>query len=242
MLTMWMAMTAVAAPLDVVEELRPLRSLRSARSPAEPEDAAYGKALDRPVAGIEPVAGTTAKGWGVLIVPEPIEAVWMAVNDEARMGGKLPVSLSRVIGGDARRAPRRVFEYMPLPIISDRWWVVDVSHNAELYTASGGRMWEVSWTDATRRASLEGSGVEEAARSGYPVDWTYGGWLLTDLGEQGTIIEYYSWSDPGGAIPAGASRFAGGAIRQTLTAIADLAKESVHRDRTGFVRPDGTPL
>jgi hypothetical protein len=238
----WLVAMAVAGVGDEVEATRALRQMRMARAVAEPRRDAYDAATRRPVAGIEAVAGSTAKAWGVLVVDLPVEAVWMAINDEARMAGRLPVSMSTVIGGQARKAPRRVFEYMPLPIVSDRWWVVDVAHNAALYEASGGRLWEASWSDATAGASLPSGAVGEAAADGHPVDWTYGGWLLVALADGRTVVEYYSWSDPGGAIPAGASRFAGGAVRQTLTAIAALAAENVGRDRSGFVRPDGRPL
>lgn len=233
--------SAVAGVGELVEDSRSLRAMRTARAPAEPPTSAYEGALRKPVSGFEPVAGTTAKAWGVAVFELPVEALWMAINDESRMAGRLPVSMSTVVGGEVRKAPRRVFEYMPLPIVSDRWWVVDVEHNAPMYLASKGRLWEASWTDATGTADLTGR-VKEAAQGGYPVDWTYGSWLLVDLGDGRTVVEYYSWSDPGGSIPAGASRFAGGAVRQTLAAIAELAAENVGRDRSGFVRPDGTPL
>ncbi|MCA9570163.1 MAG: hypothetical protein KC656_20105 [Myxococcales bacterium] len=224
-----------------VAELAPHRALREAREPAEPPSWAYADAAKGPVAGIVPVAGTTAKAWGVAVFDLPIEAVWMAVNDESRMAGRLPVSISKVIGGTERAAPRRIFEMMDLPVVADRWWVVDVSHSAKLYEASGGKVWETAWTDATQGAVLDDLHAREAARNGMPVEWTYGAWLLVDLGDR-TVVEYYTWSDPGGSIPAGASRFAGGAVRQTLAAIGELAAQNIGRSRTGFVRPDGSPL
>lgn len=224
-----------------VQRVAPHRELRDAREPAEPPAWAYDEAGSGPVAGIVPVAGTTAKAWGVAVFDLPVEAVWMAINDESRMAGALPISVSRVVAGRERAAPRQVFEAMDLPIINDRWWVVDVHHNAALYQASGGRVWEASWTDATHSANLDDPVARRTMESGVPVEWTYGAWLLVDLGDR-TVVEYYTWSDPGGSIPAGASRFAGGAVRKTLAAIGELAAANVGRDRTGFVRPDGRPL
>ena len=239
----WVLGTAMAddRTTRTLAMVRPLRGLRTAREPAEPPASAYGQLGGGPQAGIEPVAGTTAKAWGVAIFDLPVEAVWMAVNEESRMAGALPVSVSRVVGGQVNGSPRRVFEAMDLPLVNDRWWVVDVTHNAALYEQSGGRVWEASWTDATHHAVVDDAVARQAMEAGVPVDWTYGSWLLVDLGDR-TLVEYYSWSDPAGVIPAGASRFAGGAVRRTLAAIGELAEANVGRSRAGFVRPDGTPL
>jgi hypothetical protein len=69
--------------------------------------------------------------------------------------------------------------------------------------------------------------------------------MLIDLGEGKTLVEYYVWSDPGGMLPPGpASRFAGGAVKDTLIAMRGLALE--HQQGTaygsGFVKPDQSSL
>ncbi|MEZ4320695.1 MAG: hypothetical protein R3F61_24655 [Myxococcota bacterium] len=231
---------ALAHP--VLDATQAARALRRADAPSISAQA-YADALSgRIVTGIESVDGVAvAKAWGLAVVDTPIEAAWMAINDESRMGGRMPVSVSEVIGGTPKSTPRRVFEFLPLPIISDRWWVVDMEANAALY-AKEPRMWELAWTDATSEANVAGTAMAEQAAQGVPVAWTRGSWLLVDLGDGRTLVEYFSWSDPGGHIPAGASRFGGSAVTQTLKAVADLAQESRALSRAGYTRPDGSPL
>lgn len=98
----------------------------------------------------------------------PIEAIWMAINDDSRMAGRMPVEVSAVIGGTPKSTPRRVFEYLELPLVSDRWWVVDLEANAPLFHQSDGRLWELAWTDATNTEALAGSGYEAKAAEGLP--------------------------------------------------------------------------
>jgi hypothetical protein len=70
-----------------------------------------------------------------------------------------------------------------------------------------------------------GTPLAERAERGRPVDWTRGSWLVVGLADGRTVAEYFAWTDPGGMIPARpASRFARGAIRDTLDAIGRLAQ------------------
>ncbi|MBW2255116.1 MAG: hypothetical protein JRI25_11020 [Deltaproteobacteria bacterium] len=56
--------------------------------------------------------------------------------------------------------------------------------------------------------------------------WTKGAWLLVDLDGEATWIEYQTWSDPGGKLPAKTiSRMSAGGISDTLETIAELANE-----------------
>jgi hypothetical protein len=133
---------------------------------------------------------------------------------------------------------------MPLPIVSDRWWVVHILHNAALFTSSDGTFWEQSWTDATDVTRVQGTQYAPLTKEGIPVAFTIGSWMLMKVDEAHTLAEYFAWSDPGGSLPAGpASRFAGGAIKKALDAMGALAADLQKGPRpTGFVRPDGTPL
>jgi len=237
---------ARAAPIDdVLQEIAPLRALRLAKDAPEIPASAYQKAAEgSPVSGVlmteEEKAG---KGWGVMVYDLPIEAVWMAVNDEPTMARWLPVSISTVIEGVPGANGHVLFEYMPLPIFTDRWWIVEVFHNTELYRASGGKVWEQAWFDATDPDRLTGTPMAEYRDRGMPVAWSLGSWMLVRLSDDRTLGEFFTWTDPGGRLPAGpASRFAGGAIKDTLRAVDALAKEREHTDRTGWVRPDQEPL
>ncbi len=224
--------------------LEPLRALRHAdAAPTVPRSAYASASAGQHVKGIEAVDGVAAsKGWGVAVFDLPIEAVWKAVNDEKRFAGLLPVQESAVLTGTPNRDGRTLFQYMELPIVDDRWWVVAMDHNAELYTQSGGVVWELSWKDATDPSRLVGTGWASRVEDATPVAWTHGSWLLVDL-EGRTLVEYFVWSDPGGSIPAGpASKFAGGAVLDTLSAMEQLATEHAGSAEAGFVRPDQSAL
>lgn len=238
--------TAAASSVDeVLAEVAPLRALRLATDAPEIPAEAYAKAAQgKRVSGIEAVEGiAAAKGWGVAIYDQPVEAVWKAVNDEAQHPSRLPIAHSAVVRGTPALTGRYLFEYMPLPVVRDRWWIVEVHHNADLYARSGGRVWEEAWDDATDPTMLEGTEWADEIERAVPVAWTKGAWLLVDLGDGRTLAEYFAWSDPGGKLPAGpASRFAGGAIRDTLEAMGQLAAEHAGQTGPGFVRPDQVPL
>ncbi len=236
-----------AAEVDpaIADALQTARSLRGHRLDQEAvvvPESSWSAPVQSPRAGIERVSGVSAaKAWGAIRIDAPIEAVWLVLNDESRLAGELPVSHAAVLSGDVH-GNRRVFEYLPLPIVSDRWWVVDVRHNAPLYTASSGRVWEMAWSDAPSE-ELKGTDWESLAADGVEAAWTRGSWLLVDLGEHGTWVEYTTWSDPGGSLPAGpATSFASGAVKSTLEAVAELADRARSESRAGFTRPDGSDL
>ena len=59
-----------------------------------------------------------------------------------------------------------------------------------------------------------------------------------------TLIEYVTYSDPGGFLSLAQALGAGGVIRDTLEGVQRLAREHIpepHADAR-FVRPDGTSI
>jgi hypothetical protein len=240
------ASTAFADVQGTVDSLAAFRTKRMAKeAPAIPASA-YAKAeAGELVSGLEGVAGVSAaKGWGVAVFDIPIESVWKALNDEAVFADRLPVSYSEVVAGRPKRDDRHLFQYMPLPMFDDRWWVTHMRHNGDLYKTSAGKIWELAWTDETDETRLSPQ-HKAMIKDAQEVDWTHGSWLLIDLGAGKTLVEYFVWSDPGGSLPPGpASRFAGGAVKETLAAMKALAKEHQQGKAHGggFVRPDQSTL
>ena len=236
------AKTADPEIAQVLETAREWAALRLDQEAVVVPQSSWAAPVGVPRAGIERVDGVSAaKAWGAIRIQAPVEAVWQVLNDESRLAGKLPVSHAAVLSGD-RHGDRRVFEYLPLPIVSDRWWVVDVRHNGALYEASAGRVWEMAWQDAPSE-ELARTPFAPIAAGGVEAAWTRGSWLLVDLGRHGTWVEYTTWSDPGGSLPAGpATSFASGAVKSTLEAVAELADAAREESRRGYTRPDGTSL
>ena len=196
------------------------------------------------VAGVRIVDGVAAgQGYGVAVYDLPIAQLWKAVIDEPHFPGHIPVEQSFVIDGVARTSPRSLFQYLDLPLVSDRWWVTRMRHNAKLFTATDGVVWELSWKDATHTTKVQGTRAARFVTEGVPVAWTHGAWLLVGLPDGRTYTEYYVWSDPGGMVPAGpASRFASGKVTETLEGMEAFARKHIPKCSAQFKRPDGNPM
>ncbi|MBW1881507.1 MAG: hypothetical protein JRI25_12575 [Deltaproteobacteria bacterium] len=235
------------AVADAVHASWELRSNRLATEAPTIPDWAYDHAEEGKVAAGLSVEEhqPVAKAWGVAIFDLPIEAVWMAVNDEEAFPTVSKVTVSQVIEGDRRRTGRLVFGYMPIsvPFVKDRWWMVSVRHNGEMYAASGGVLWEKAWTDATDRSRLDGKSVATYADAGQSLGFSHGSWLLHRLDDDRTLAEYFVWTDIGGSLPSGPiSRFAKGAVRHQVVAIRCLAEQRQGDSRDAWLRPDQQPL
>lgn len=205
----------------------------------------YAKvAAGRVVTGLQQVPGVAAgKGWVVGILDEAVERVWMALNSEDQAAGLYGLSVSAIVQGSARRSGRLVFQVLPLPLLSDRWWIVRERMNGRLYDESGGRLWELVSTDATDPRHLKGTKWAALAAADQPVAWTESAWLLLPLEDGRTLGEYYCWTDPGGDLPAGlASRFAAAALAGAIHDTETLADRLASTPTKGYVRPDGSPL
>ena len=71
---------------------------------------------------------------------------------------------------------------------------------------------------------------------------SHGAWLVAPLADECTLIEYYTWSDPGGALGWAQGLVAKRAFRATLRGIMRMARDHVlePHDGDGFVRADGS--
>ena len=184
------------------------------------------------------------KGFGVVVVELPVEALWAVINDEDAhdTAGYLPLARSEVIGGTPRGTSRVVFqagERMGL----GRWWVTRTAMSGELYEASGGDLWEVVWQDDMENVDRDRPPVDDAPDLS-PIQWSRGAWLLVPLAEECTFVEHFSWSSPGGFVGMLQGLVLGRALRESIEGVVRLADERyrVPVDGPPFVRPDGSPL
>ncbi len=202
----------------------------------------YQSALDGEIAkGIEIIEDIkAAKGYGIAVFDIPIDQLWKAITDEDHHAGKLPIQVSKTVEGSPRQDNHTLYQFMDVPLVADRWWMVNIRYTPQLYTASGGKAWELTWRDRNSDEALKARLDPGLFDEGMPVAWTKGAWLLVALDDGRTLIEYHTWSDPGGQVPVGiATRFAAGEVVNTLKAMAQFAREHTPTCSGTFHRPDG---
>ena len=217
------------------------RAARTARFSTPPPRNLYEKAAGQ--VGELVIDRDGQKGFGVVLVELPVEALWRAINDEDAHDtpGYLPLSRSEIVGGTPRGTARSVFqagEKMGL----GRWWLTETTMSGALYEASDGRLWEAAW-EADMKDTGKTPPVDDPPDLS-PIEWSRGAWLLVPLGDGCTLLEHFTWSKPGGFVGLIQGMVLGRALRESVEGMVRLAAERYRTPPDGppFVRPDGTPL
>lgn len=236
---MLLLLTALAQAVDAdallarVDEIAPLRThRRTAQAPSFTADDYRRAASGRVVTGLFPVEGHAAKvAWGLAVVDVGIEALWAGINSEQDQLDLLPVTRIELVGGRECESGREVLFVLPVPVITDRWWINRNTYNAPLADASGGAVREFLWESLSDPSSHAMSEAARAEVEGLvPLSFNRGAYFLVALDPGHTLVEYHSWVDPGGRVPAGAaSMFATSGIEDTIEAMRTYAKRPVIR-------------
>ncbi len=229
--------TAVGAEVPLPElkarlaEVAPLRGTRHGSEAPGIPDSVWDEVANGSVAtGLVDADGTKArKIWGVGVVDVPIDAFFSAINDDRNKPAYTKLDTVLVLDGEPCGADRIVFQRLPVPLLTDRWWVVQQRIHVPLQEASQGRVREMTWRPPPGGVPDLTGEAKAAADGQLQVTFTYGGWFLVDLtGEDGTprtLVEFWSWSDPGGNVPVRlAASMALGGIEDTFDTMADLAR------------------
>jgi hypothetical protein len=233
--------------LATLDELDLAAAARTRAFDLQPPKTLYERATDKP--GKVIVKNDGKLGQAILLTDLPIEALWMAVNDEDHYAqdGYLPVLHSEVIGGTPRGEERVIFQYFKRAGVG-RWWVDRVEMSQELFLESDTMLWELRWWDLMETRTLESLPVDRAqelTRLGLsPIRASRGAWLMIPLDTECTLVEYVTYSDAGGYLSFAQILGAGRVIRDTLEGIQRLAREHIpepHADAR-FVRPDGIAI
>lgn len=209
------------ARLDEVQEQRALRIHPAAPTAADADL--------RKVAAGTVVTGLAADGkaYGYAIVDVGIAKFWAGLNDETRHPGYTPVTYSELLSGKLCGSGRRVLQFLPVPMLDDRWWIGVLTPNGKLQSASGGAVRELAWSSSVDPAEVTSESGKKMIAQGVPIGFSKGAWFLVALDERTTYLEYFLHSDPGGGIPSGmASMFATKGVRESISAITRYAKEA----------------
>lgn len=216
---------------EVLARLRSSGLERAARTEIfghDPPFSLYAKAMRKGHAVAE---RRGEEGFGVAIVDLSADLLWRALNDHERQArcGYVPLQRTAVLGPteDGRGVlVAQLFKRLGV----GRWWINEVRPHEELYEASGGVLRELRWQDRMASAgSLEVPGsFRDAGVRG--IDESRGAWLLASLGEDCTLIEYFTRSDPGGVLSSLQWLLAGRTIRSTVEGMIELARDYLSAD------------
>ncbi len=172
-------------------------------------------------------ASEGSKAWGAAVVSVPIAKLWAALNDETRHPGYTAVAYSELISGRTCRSGRRVLQYLPVPMLADRWWIGVLTMNSKITQASGGSVRELSFASSVDASEVTSESGQKMIGKASPIGFSKGGWLLVALDERSTYVEYFVHTDPGGRVPSSmASMFANKGVRENISAIQRFAKEA----------------
>ena len=231
--------------LERLDEIDLATAARTQEFELQPPRSLYEKAAAKP--GKVAVEKDGKLGLAVLVADLPIETLWMAVNDEDHYAedGYIPVLYSEIIGGTPRGQDRILLQYFKRAGVG-RWWIDQVEMSEELFAESDAELWELRWWDLMDSRG-EKSLPEEHVRSlndlGLsPIRASRGAWLMIPIEPECTLIEYVTYSDPGGFLSFAQILGAGRVIRDTLEGVERLAREHIPKAHSDFrfVRPDGT--
>jgi hypothetical protein len=212
-----------------LEETNEFRALRKATdSPTIPQDAYKLAAKGKIATGVVGTGGSgPKKAWGVAVLPLSIETLWAGINDEFANSDYSPVNHTAIVKGKRCEAHRTVVMVLPIPILSDRWWMIDLYTNTTLEEKSNQMVQELSWQEVSNPKQFSMDEETKSLTQGQVyIEFTRGAWYLTALDESNTLGEYYTWADPGGYIPDAATTFAASSIVETFEGMVRFTAEN----------------
>ncbi len=136
--------------------------------------------------------------------------IWLAICDRDHHEEFMPHIREGVCLEDQGHS-RLVYQYLALPAIRDRHWVIRTRTNGPLWLSSERTIWESSWSLEPDAEALitryhEAGRIEnveaDAVAAAIVTPRNDGCWLLVDLPDGRTFIAYQDLSDIGGRVPA----------------------------------------
>jgi hypothetical protein len=226
---LWMlllvALSWAASPDQVVARVaavEPYRQQRHESLAPRPSEADIRKAAQGTI--VSGLSGNT--GWGVAVLDVPIGQLLAGLNDETRHPGYTATGFSVIVSGRACASGRMVFQFLPVPMVDDRWWVSTLRSNSALSRDSGGAVRELYFRGHTDPALVTSPAARKLMVDAVPIGSTRGGWFLVAIDAYTTYVEYHSNTDPGAGVPTSlASRLAAKGVRDTIAAMEKFAKE-----------------
>lgn len=215
---------AFAATYDQIQarltEIEPLRESRLERGAPRSSEDDIRKAAQGTVA----VHVSGYKAWATTVINLPIGKFWAGLNDETRHPGYTAVAYSELIKGSPCQSGRAVLQYLPIPMVSDRWWIGHIRSNSNIARQSSNSVRELVWRGSVDPAEVTTASGRKIIDKAEPVGSTRGGWFLVAVDQFSTYVEYYSKTNPGEGIPSSiSSRLAAQGVRDNIAAMKKFA-------------------
>jgi hypothetical protein len=224
-------MGAAAATADELSarlaEVAQERSLRIATNAPVPTEADVRKVAAGAIVAELLDSSAGSRAFGLAVVPLSIGVFWAALNDETRQPGYTAIQYSELLSGRPCASGRRVLQYLPVPLLADRWWIGVLTKNNALMQATGGSVRELAWKSSVDPNEVTSASGKAMIAQAEPIGFSRGAWFLVAVSEVETYVEYYLNTDPGSSIPSSmASMFATKGVRDNILAIQQFAREA----------------
>jgi len=151
-----------------------------------------------------------AEGGVARILQVPAWQIWRAVVDEPHHKDFMPqIFFADVLEGAGQG--RLIFDFLEIPFLDDRQWVVEAKHWGALWTKSSGRIWMASFKTpedqaAVIRRGLQSGKIPDVVKAlqedAITIKESRASYTLIELPDGRTLVEYRVFTDPGGSIPA----------------------------------------
>jgi hypothetical protein len=209
-----------------IAEIQPYRDERWSKPPAIPVAEVRKAASGSVVSGVYSSEGGASRAWGAGVFDVPIGQLWSALNDETRQPGYTAIAYSELLSGQICRSGRHVLQYLPLPLVDDRWWIGILTAHSTLMRDSGGAVRELTWASSVDPAEVTSASGQKILSSAVPIAFTKGAWFLVAIDERNTWAEYWSSNNPGAGVPGYVQNaLASKGVRDNFAAIRRFALE-----------------
>jgi hypothetical protein len=176
--------------------------------------------------GLKSSGSGPSKVYGMAILNSSLAALWAALHDETRQMQYTAIAYSEIVSGKPCESGRRILQVLPIPFLTDRWWVGVPKANSKLMRDSGGSVREFTWSSSVDPSEVTSTSGQKMIARGAPIGFTNGAWFLVALDQHNTWVEYFAATDPGAGVPASiASRLAARGVRDNFAAMVQFANE-----------------
>lgn len=175
---------------------------------------------------------------GAIWSDSPIDALWLSILDDAHF--KLVKGLFEEQLPGTAKGRKFLYQHVDMPWpIKNRQWVLDIDNNPALFAATGGKVWERTWTLAD--SALAPSPREDAIW----VSLNEGGWQIYSWPDGVLLIYHVRASMDGWISDDLVTRYAMSTLEKMLRDIDTRAGTMAsHYDKkhARLTRPDGSEI